>query len=340
MSRKARRQITDLVTPRLDEGEELLGAAAAWAARLGRTPLLLTGRHLHLLALTDRRLIVFERRHRRGREAAPVLDEPIDQLTLARARARLTLYQVLVATATGGSTCWSSGAATTPPAARSHGCCTRLGSREWRSCSRSTRERPACAPSRSTSTAVRARTRTGSSPSTSRDRVGSNTTHARSGARCPTHWREVVTALDGEAVAAIGITNQRETTVVWDRATGAPLHRALVWQDRRTAQRCDALRAAGYEPLVRARTGLVLDPYFSATKLEWLLTEGGVERTADARVRHRRLVDPLEPHRRRGGRRARHRTVERESHAALRHRRAGVVARVARAVRRPGVVPP
>ncbi len=92
---------------------------------------------------------------------------------------------------------------------------------------------------------------------------------------------EVVAALDGQAVAAIGITNQRETTVVWDRATGAPLHRALVWQDRRTAPRCDALRAAGSEPLVRARTGLVLDPYFSATKLEWLLTEGGVERSAN-----------------------------------------------------------
>ena len=104
-------------------------------------------------------------------------------------------------------------------------------------------------------------------------------------------------------------------------------HRALVWQDRRTADRCDALRAAGHEPLVRARTGLVLDPYFSATKLEWLLTEGGVERSADARVRHRRLVDPVEPHRWRRGRRARHRTVERESHAALRHRRARVVRR-------------
>jgi glycerol kinase len=86
---------------------------------------------------------------------------------------------------------------------------------------------------------------------------------------------DVVHALDAP-VAAIGITNQRETTVVWDRATGEPLHRALVWQDRRTAPRCDALRAAGHEPLVRARTGLVLDPYFSATKLEWLLHDGGV----------------------------------------------------------------
>jgi len=77
-------------------------------------------------------------------------------------------------------------------------------------------------------------------------------------------------------VAAIGITNQRETAVVWDRRTGRPLHRALVWQDRRTAGRCDELRAAGLEPEIRRATGLVLDPYFSATKLEWLLTEGGV----------------------------------------------------------------
>jgi glycerol kinase len=87
---------------------------------------------------------------------------------------------------------------------------------------------------------------------------------------------EVVAALDGTGVAAIGITNQRETVVVWDRTTGHPLHRALVWQDRRTAARCDDLRAAGHEPFVRDRTGLVLDPYFSATKLAWLLTDGGV----------------------------------------------------------------
>jgi glycerol kinase len=80
----------------------------------------------------------------------------------------------------------------------------------------------------------------------------------------------------GETVAAIGITNQRETVVVWDRRTGRPRHRAIVWQDRRTAARCDELRAAGYEPIIRRATGLVLDPYFSATKLAWLLHEGGV----------------------------------------------------------------
>jgi glycerol kinase len=82
-------------------------------------------------------------------------------------------------------------------------------------------------------------------------------------------------------VAAIGITDQRETTVVWDKKTGRPRHRAIVWQDRRTAARCEALRDAGHLPLVREQTGLVLDPYFSATKLEWLLTEGGVEADDD-----------------------------------------------------------
>jgi glycerol kinase len=91
---------------------------------------------------------------------------------------------------------------------------------------------------------------------------------------------EAAAAADGP-VAAIGITNQRETVVVWDRATGQPRHRAIVWQDRRTAARCEALRSEGREPMIRARTGLVLDPYFSATKLEWLLHEGGVAADAD-----------------------------------------------------------
>ena len=90
---------------------------------------------------------------------------------------------------------------------------------------------------------------------------------------------EVVGRLDGagRTPAALGITNQRETVVAWDRRTGRPRYRALVWQDRRTAGRCDELVRRGYLPLVRARTGLVLDPYFSATKMHWLLTEGGVE---------------------------------------------------------------
>jgi glycerol kinase len=73
------------------------------------------------------------------------------------------------------------------------------------------------------------------------------------------------------AVAALGITNQRETTLVWDRASGRPVANAIVWQDRRTAGACERLREAGLEPLFRARTGLVLDPYFSGTKIAWLL---------------------------------------------------------------------
>jgi len=75
----------------------------------------------------------------------------------------------------------------------------------------------------------------------------------------------------GGPVAAIGITNQRETVVIWDRATGEPIHRALVWQDRRTAATCARLRAEGVEGMVSGRTGLLLDPYFSATKAAWLL---------------------------------------------------------------------
>src|SRR5438105_4309629 len=72
-------------------------------------------------------------------------------------------------------------------------------------------------------------------------------------------------------IAAIGITNQRETTVVWERATGKPAANAIVWQDRRTAAQCAVLRAAGLSPLFHERTGLPLDPYFSGTKLAWLL---------------------------------------------------------------------
>ena len=72
-------------------------------------------------------------------------------------------------------------------------------------------------------------------------------------------------------IAAIGITNQRETTLVWDRETGKPIHNAIVWQDRRTADICATLKAAGHEPTIAAKTGLLLDPYFSATKIAWLL---------------------------------------------------------------------
>ncbi|MFO0549350.1 MAG: glycerol kinase GlpK [Polyangiaceae bacterium] len=82
---------------------------------------------------------------------------------------------------------------------------------------------------------------------------------------------KVLESVEAKRIAAIGITNQRETTVLWDRKTGEPVHRAIVWQDRRTSDRTAELRAQGKEPLVKARTGLVLDPYFSGTKVAWML---------------------------------------------------------------------
>src|SRR3984957_12752493 len=72
-------------------------------------------------------------------------------------------------------------------------------------------------------------------------------------------------------IAAIGITNQRETTIVWDRETGVPVYNAIVWQDRRTAAFCDQLKAAGHEALIQQRTGLMIDSYFSASKISWIL---------------------------------------------------------------------
>lgn len=88
--------------------------------------------------------------------------------------------------------------------------------------------------------------------------------------------------ISGDQVAAVGITNQRETSLVWDRHTGEPVHRAIVWQDRRTADRCGKLKAAGHEAIFRERTGLFLDPYFSGTKLQWLLENlDGVRQRAE-----------------------------------------------------------
>jgi glycerol kinase len=107
---------------------------------------------------------------------------------------------------------------------------------------------------------------------------------------------EVSQAVAGEALEdaglepgeleAVGITNQRETVVCWDPSTGEPLHHALVWQDRRTAARCDELREAGEEDALRSKTGLMLDPYFSGTKIEWLLREvdGLAEKARDGRA--------------------------------------------------------
>jgi len=82
---------------------------------------------------------------------------------------------------------------------------------------------------------------------------------------------DVLGNINTSRVAGIGITNQRETAVVWDRATGEPIHRAIVWQDRRTAERCSELKEQGAEELVREKSGLLLDPYFSATKVAWIL---------------------------------------------------------------------
>mgnify|MGYP001202683286 CR=1 FL=1 len=96
--------------------------------------------------------------------------------------------------------------------------------------------------------------------------------------------REVIAAVGGPAnIAAIGITNQRETSIIWDRKTGASVHPAIVWQDRRTSDACAALRAAGHEPRVQDITGLLLDPYFSATKIAWVLDQDpGLRRRAEA----------------------------------------------------------
>lgn len=96
-------------------------------------------------------------------------------------------------------------------------------------------------------------------------------------------WDAVVTTLGelaaslDQPIAAIGITNQRETVVTWDKASGEPLHRAIVWQDRRTTERCAELEAAGHLDLIRNTTGLVLDPYFSASKLGWLIENGHID---------------------------------------------------------------
>ncbi len=105
-------------------------------------------------------------------------------------------------------------------------------------------------------------------------------------------WRDTVKTAKGaladggatvDDLAALGITNQRETTLIWDRESGEPIHRALVWQDRRTAELCERLKAEGHEDAVQQRTGLLLDPYFSASKINWLLdTVTGARQRAEA----------------------------------------------------------
>lgn len=94
-----------------------------------------------------------------------------------------------------------------------------------------------------------------------------------------TTLNDVISQVDRKNVAAIGITNQRETAVAWERSSGRPVTNAIVWQDRRTAEHCDELRSAGHLDMIRDRTGLVLDPYFSSTKWEWMLRTGAVDRS-------------------------------------------------------------
>lgn len=87
-------------------------------------------------------------------------------------------------------------------------------------------------------------------------------------------------ALSANAIVGIGITNQRETTIIWDRKTGIPIYNAIVWQDRRTSEYCTELKSKGYEPLINSKTGLLIDPYFSGTKIRWILenVDGGREK--------------------------------------------------------------
>ncbi|MGB3221706.1 MAG: FGGY family carbohydrate kinase, partial [Desulforhopalus sp.] len=94
-------------------------------------------------------------------------------------------------------------------------------------------------------------------------------------------------SLSAKDITAIGITNQRETTVIWDKDTGEPIHKAIVWQDRRTTEYCNQLREDGHDPMITAKTGLLLDSYFSGTKVKWLLDNvaGAREKAANGKLR-------------------------------------------------------
>ena len=123
-------------------------------------------------------------------------------------------------------------------------------------------------------------------------------------ARTASVCRAVIAKAGGAGtIAAIGLTNQRETTLVWDRATGKPVAPAIVWQDRRTAAVCDGLKAKGHEPAVQAETGLLLDPYFSGTKIGWVLdTVAGARARAEVGERAFGTVDSFLIWRLTGGR--------------------------------------
>ena len=125
------------------------------------------------------------------------------------------------------------------------------------------------------------------------------------------------------SIVALGIANQRETIILWDRRTGEPLHNAIVWQCRRTAPLCDELKSRGLEEWVREKTGLPIDPYFSATKLRWLLDNRArrpaTRRARRTRLRHRGLLADVELHEQA---RARDRHYQRLPHDAVQHQHA------------------
>ena len=168
---------------------------------------------------------------------------------------------------------------------------------------------------------------TGSSPSTSPGPAGSSTTPTRSGRRWPRRWPRWPRRQRDRGPAGGGHRASPTSGRRWwpgTASTGRPLHRAIVWQDRRTA---GALRRAARRPATSRSSGsapgLVLDPYFSATKMAWLLTDGGVADVPDPRPRHGRRLGDLEPDRRHRRRCARHRPHQRQPHPALRHREPG-----------------
>ena len=119
-------------------------------------------------------------------------------------------------------------------------------------------------------------------------------------------------------LAAVGITNQRETTIVWDRQSGEPVYNAIVWQDRRTAATCDRLRADGLEDTFRSKTGLLLDPYFSATKIAWILDNvDGAREKAERGELAFGTIDCWLAHKLTRGCTAHHRRGQRLANAAL-----------------------
>ena len=192
--------------------------------------------------------------------------------------------------------------------------------RRGASSSPSIRGRRARAPSCSTARGALAPRRKCRSRRSIPRRDRSSTIPRRSGGPCSRSAGRARARSDANSVVAIGITNQRETTVVWERATGRPLANAIVWQDRRTADLCAELAQEGWDAHVAEATGLVIDPYFSATKLAWLLRNCAGPRCPSAGrggvLRHDRQLPAVQAHRRQT---ACDRRDQRRPHQALRH---------------------